>query len=195
MGLSILLVTIRDYLRLAFADPKTPTLHEDSIDVMPGPNAPAFAGQYFLAVHGLNWSPGPTPDMNIGLDESFGVQVTLTARSRAVPYDRAGRELYIKTAEGMEAIIRKVNAAVLGSMYTSPLADQGILQTINTDDNDTPIVEPLRFLGSDPFPRPVPSTWFDPFGTQSPRYEAVAAYVMSTRFGGARRMSPYDLME
>lgn len=105
---------------------------------------PAVAGELFIAVH-----PGEWRGVEIeGIQESFGVEVTVTLRLGTVPDDRAGPELLNKARVGLNAWCERVRAALWFDYTTLDAANATITDAANG------FIEPLRLRdGGRPTPR------------------------------------------
>lgn len=188
MSIDAVLLGARDVLRAAFTNILIvdPVWEAESIDIQPGPRPDPFCGQKFIALYGTSWQPEQL-DQNQGLDEVFGIAAAISFRAGYVPDDRQGTELYVKLGSGLCQIARLVNAK-LHQSYEA----MGVMNAYLTTPNE--IVEPLRWLGTDPSPREVDDIWFgvDP---ENARDNFVAGLVLETRLGMARRLQTLPNME
>jgi hypothetical protein len=194
MSLGRLLFAVRGILRTGLENWYTPFTSEE-IQIMPGAEPPAYSGQKFISIHGLNWDTGQSDDMHLGLDEVYGFACTLSMRSPVVPYDRQGPELYIKSFIGMEDICRRIivllhqSIPLIQSWDELILEDADILKTTLVNEYTVNLsTEYPRWVNCDAAPEPVDGSWFsaDPM--------EAAGLVMQVRFGQARRMQAYDQM-
>lgn len=80
---------------------------------MPDGQPPPVCGQRFLAIHEGDWNIlGPGTGSDYDLDETMGVQVTVTWRIHGHPFDRLGPELLYKPGEGAENLLRRIIVAI-----------------------------------------------------------------------------------
>ena len=186
MSLSAVLTAVRNTLRADL------TLADNECEIRPGPEPPAVAGSVYYAVYGESWNPGDR-DLNRGIDEYFGIAVTVTQRlGSRFPFDKYGDEAYIKATSGLEARIRAVNSTVHQSI---PIHTAANVLISGTDK----MVEYFRWSGSDAIPQLRDGDWFisrneNPRSTRGAGDE-YAAMVMTTRFEDARRIQTYANME
>ena len=170
MSISALLKAVRNTLRAEM------DLEDATCRIMPGPKPPPSCGQRFFSVYAADWVAGDY-DLNLGLDESYGIAVALTFRAGFAPYDDHGEELYIQNLESMENMIRNMIVLLDKSIDIMTQANNFITGTYK-------IIEPLRFESVDAYPRYVDESWFLAQTTQSDPY---CGLVQQLNLSGARR--------
>lgn len=166
-----------DILRIEFQN----DLDSEMIDITPKGQPKPSSGEKFIGITGTRWSPQIT-DQNRGLDEIYGFKVVVSFRSRAVPYDRHGRSLYVQAISNMESYCRRIMVKLHQNVDFFAKTD---LITPGVDR----LTEFPRWMGTDPEPRPVGPEWFHAMPE-----ELEAGYVMEVRFDGARRIQTYENM-
>lgn len=147
--------------------------------IMPGPQPPPMCGQVFFSVFALEWVSG-SPDLNVAIDESYGIGVSITMRAGFAPWDDHGEELFVKAVESLEAYSRHV----MGLLDKSIPAMQAANNLISSETYK--IIEPLRWQSTDPTPTYVDGKWFGADNTNDPW----AGLVQQVSFGGCRRKQP-----
>lgn len=96
-------LAVRDRIRAAL------TLTADECRCLPDGKPPAFAGALFVSVH-----PGPWRGEEIeGSAEEMGCEVTVTLRAAFAPADQQGEEIWLEALSGLDAVCRRVVAAVI----------------------------------------------------------------------------------
>lgn len=99
MSMSALLQAVRNTIRSEM------DIENGMCRIMPGPKPPPSCGQRFYSVFGSEWTAGDF-DLNLGIDESFGISIATTFRAGFAPWDDHGEELYIKAISSIEARTR-----------------------------------------------------------------------------------------
>jgi hypothetical protein len=145
---------------------------------MPGPKPPPSCGQEFFSIFSLEWVSG-SPDLNVGIDESYGVGVMISMRAGYAPFDDHGEELYIKATESLEAYSRIVMGLLDKSIPVMQAANNLIGSQAYT------IIEPLRWQSTDASPSYVDGNWFGAAGG-----DEYSGLTQQINFGGARRKQP-----
>ena len=169
MSLARLLLATRDRLRDKL------TLMDSECDVTYDERPFPTSGNLFISIVGDGWEPGEF-DSGVALDEVYGLTCTVSLRKSGVPRDRIGTNIYLAASLSLEDICRKIMVNIDKSPSLISEANDGM-------DGANEITEYLRWSGTDPRPRVEGSDWYD-----APGDIPDAAYVMSVRFGGARRI-------
>lgn len=203
MSQAALMMAARDRLQLLLS------LTRDSCDIgLDGKPKPA-CGELYVAVHPAGWSPGPDGG-DVGIDEVFGIAVTITRRLNEAPGDRWGSEIWVKKDTGIEPIARRVALELAGDT-TGDITTQSrylVLQAANeyirvwgragglglppewegSTEWAGGFVDPLKFRdGGNPAPRG--TDWFSAAPPSGELGEQIEAGVSQTlTFGGARRL-------
>lgn len=169
-----LLQAVLDHLRASLA------LDESTSEVMPTGKPPAFSGDTFYVVH-----PGQIgTDQVEGLEETFGVDVTITLRTGSVPADRVGTELILNTTTGIYARAAAVRAK-LHMRYADVMNDANA--ALGSGVNG--FVEPLWFLGAGRV-QEQGAAWFSAKATTA----NPAGISLTLSFGRARRIQVIEEM-
>ena len=151
-------------------------LSKGEVEVMPGPEPPPACGKRFISLYGTSWAPGPDgSDWNQGVLEEYGMGCGVTLRKSAIPYDRAGENIYISASLSLEDICRQIVASIHQSVAIYTVANAAMSGTDK-------VVEYFRWEGTDPNPRIVDADWFS-----SPSSSEEVGYFMEVRFAGASR--------
>jgi hypothetical protein len=155
------------------------SLTDTGVDIQPDPQPPPFLGEQFITVHPISWGIGDTNEVMYGLDEVFGIGVTVTQKTGKVPRQKWGTNTYTLTTTGLEAICNRIKVNIHQN-YTLLTAANALLTGGDI------FIEPLRFQGADSEPQPRTGEWLwsDDPGTM----ESILALSVTLRFGGARRM-------
>jgi hypothetical protein len=170
MSMSALLQAVRNTIRSEM------DIENGMCRIMPGPKPPPSCGQQFHSVFGSEWTAGDF-DLNLGIDESFGISIATTFRAGFAPYDDHGEELYIKTLQSIESRTRTLITLIDKSIEIMVQANNLI------EAGDYKIIEPLRFQSVDPTPTYVDASWFGAATTDDP----FSGLVQQVNFTGARR--------
>lgn len=161
------------------------SLSSTSVEFMFDGQPPPMCGEEFFAVWPGAWRPNDIE----GLDEEFGVNVTLTRRARFAPKDRRATEIWTKLTTGMDARLRQIIAAI----HLDKGSD-AILNAANTllGGSVNGFVEPLKFRDGGR-PEIKGPDWFsaDNEGGGGLMNAGVAQTLM---FGGARRIQTIESM-
>ncbi len=146
---------------------------------------PEFSGEQFIAVHMGRWTGGDVE----GLEEEFGVCVTLTRRATYAPGDQAGEEIWALVTAGMDEMLRRIVAVVVTDVQLP--GNDTVLNRANAYIGDTAngFVEKLR-LSDGGRAEPKRADWFR--GRQQHADEAPAGLAQQLTFVGAKRWQRYD---
>jgi len=147
MSEAALLVAVRDNLRELCG--YTPAQCEIEIDE----EAPPTSGDLVVLVMPGGWTFGSAAEGGDVLDELYGVKVMVAMRLKAVPQDRQ-RQMLIDTMFGLEKHTRQIIAKTHMSYRVQQKANENIV------DGPEGFVEPLRFAGMEPKPRPLGADFF-----------------------------------
>lgn len=154
----------------------TLSLPAEQCDAAPGGRPPAMAGERFVAVSEGEWQSNSYES----LDEYYGVEVTISARTEVFPWDRRGELLTSLAAKsGVPRLGEWVRAAV-HSNYDLMNAANSLIGS-----NANGFMEPLRLSGPGRL-RPVQPDWFQA-ETKSASPEGVGI-VLVVPFQRARRI-------
>lgn len=170
MSMRALALGTRDYLRSVLSLDSTNS--EVCIDGQP----PAFAGEWFYAVHPGGWRHQSSGDDHP--DEVYSLSVTLTTRGGRAPFDRWWTEILALADTGLlaraEAVRAKLhlNYSAMAEWNTN-IAGEGVTVA--------GFVEPLRFESCTAPQRRGPS-WFHGKGARD------SGFSLTLSFGGARRI-------
>lgn len=178
MSLFALMPSVRDAIRT------TMKLRNEECRIMPGPKPPPSCGDRFVSIFGLEWAPGD-PDIMRGIDEYYGVGVCISMRTAYLQFDDQGEEAYVRVGAGLEALTRRINTIVHQSIPIMQAANSLLGNPTNG------IIEPLKWIGSDPNPTEVDDTWFGGVKGAEP---TIAGLTMQTNFGRAHRPQTYENM-
>lgn len=171
MSMNSLILGVVDFLRA----PSTGLgLDDKSCDEQPDGQPPPMAGEWYVAVTEGSW----TNDATECLDESYGVEITITRRTTFSPSDRVNvavkRELRRKAAE--------IRAAIHGR------EEPRIAANTRLDANvENVFVEPLRFRSAGKI-EPKGPDWFWAEGMTNPPTGVAITLI----FGGARRVQTIE---
>lgn len=178
MSLAALLEATRDTLRVSLGLPD----HQCKVSQDAQPDA--TIGKLFCSVYPTNWNPGG-PEVMMGIDETYGIAAGLTFPITHFPADRT-ENLYLNVLYGVEATARKVVVALHQNWDVIAAANLLITsraQALGNIDPVNKIVEPLRWLSSDPQPIPKTGDWI-----YSAKADTVCAWLVNIYFGQARRL-------
>jgi hypothetical protein len=194
MSMTALLGAVKARLQAALA------LGEGHVGVQVGGQPPPFNGDLYIALDGSGFDN--RDQIGQSLDESYGLELTLTIRCAHIPTDRTAAAVLLKIATGLwdrVAVIRKaihMNYTVLdlaGGSYGSSTWTGGEPYSLASTING--FVEPLRF-GRVQKPQWKFSDWLWSAEPQSkqvgPRVPQAVAVMMT--FGGARRCQTIESM-
>jgi hypothetical protein len=145
-----------------------------------------ICGETFVAVWAGDWV-GQSEDAD--LDESIGVYVTLTRRCGYCPEDRYGPEVWLKTAEGMEPVLRSIVRQIHKSDAVR-VAANALIQAALPDDVEeasgfvTPLL--MQRVGR---PEPKGPDWFraEGYSQRASKY-ANAGCAQTIIFSASRRI-------
>ena len=174
MSLAKLLVETKTKLPADIGTLLTETLSDYHIDIMPDPRPKPTMGKWFAAIYGTSWRPGNF-DPNSGIEEVYGMGVTVTMRQSAIPRESAGLNLYIEATLSLDSLCRTIMTSVHQNTTIGESAGNAMTGTDR-------IVEYFRWAGTDPQPRLEDGTWL---GSERP--DSDVAYVMEVRFDQATR--------
>lgn len=174
----------RDILKTALS------LNTDQCEVMPDGKPKPDAGELFVAVHPGYWH---ARDIE-GLEEEFGVRVTVTMRLGAVPLDRAGPSAQDLLDAGLDAKCRQVMKAlhldVSGDAWLNAVNAYISADTPNAP--ATGFVEPLRFRdGGTSEERG--AEWF--WAEDAEHSDPPSGLSQTMQFGGAVRVQSIETMQ
>lgn len=181
MSISHLLLAACDMLRIGMKDDPY-NYREEQIDITPKGQPIPSAGERFIGLCGTSWTPN-IKDQNRGLDEVYGFKAVVSFRSRVVPFDRQGRNLYVEALGSMSNHCRRIMVLLHQQVDFIEKTD-GYATALDIDK----LTEFPRWFGTDPEPRSVTGEWFH---SDNPNPEIDAGFVMEVRFGDARRMQTY----
>ena len=176
MSQRALLLAVRDYLRseLEYTDSQC----EVTFDGQP----PAVAGERFVAIHAGSWTGDEETE---GLEEEYGIEVTVSVKAGRVPRDRIGTNLLVgPTGESLDNHLEDIRAALhldKGAYPVLALANA----TIGASENG--FVVPLRFRDGGK-PTEKDHAWF---GVAPPDVKGLlppAGIAQTLTFGGAKRV-------
>jgi hypothetical protein len=177
-GETALLLAVRNVLRMPLdqggAGFKT-TECEIEYDEM----APGTVGDLYVAIMPGGWRPGPRHNTAFGVhDLVFGVDAVVIKRVGNVPRDRM-RETFLLNLDSLSAEIDRITTAIDFTYLVNNTANALITaKTASTEG----FIEPLKFTGVTPRPRPAPAELFGASGTQ-------AGLMRTVSFHGARRVT------
>ena len=178
MSLAALCLAVKDQLQDELG------LDDGKCALMMDGQPPPSCGELFVAVHPGGWRPESDPDM--GTDEQFGVYVTITRRKGYSPQDREGMAVWALAETGLDAVARRVFAA-LHKRYEVLAAANKIIGQTPTAASPVGFVEPLR-IESVGDPEPKGPDWFTADSPKGSGKYANAGVAVVLRFGGARRL-------
>lgn len=172
MSMSALLTAVESRIRTALSDSAG-----DVAGVKVDGHPPAFAGQWYYAIHSLEGSG--SQESPLSDDRYYGIGVTITAKIAYAPNDRRGS---IAKASGELFDRADAIAVLLHGDYTSMNAANVI---IGAEANG--FIEPLNYLGGaeGPIQEQGPEWVHAKMGVKG---ERVGALVLALRFGRARRI-------
>lgn len=183
MSLAALLQATRDKLRSSLS------IENASCECQDTGQPPPNVGPLYYAIHPLKWARTDSGEMVSGLDESYGVGVTITKRIAATPRDRVMSEFYLKSLQGFEALARMVMVNIHQRWDLIATANATILAVHTAANNNwTPdyFVEPLRWQETDHTPTDQTPLWF--WSDGDPEYMAtLAGQSLTITFDQARR--------
>lgn len=189
MSFAALQIAVRDRLRTNFLvlDSDNDVFQTLQIDNQVGLQKegmpPPAAGQFYVGIHGATWNPGQT-EQDIGIEEVYGVNVTVTARTPFVPKDRQADAVYAGALTGLDRIIRWIMVSIH--------QDYTLITDANTNVGTDKFVEPLRWQGNDPEPVERGEEWFN---AVDGRGKVPSGWSMTAKFGDARRFQGFDVIE
>lgn len=174
MSQRALLLAVRDYLRnnvpLALAECQV------QFSAAPPPNC----GERFVAVHQGYWR-GIEPLE--GLQEEYGISVTVTMRAAKVPKDELGANLLVgPTGKSLDELLERIRALLHKDKGPYPVLALANT-TIGAGANG--FVEPLVFRDGGQCQEKGPS-WFSASANQATG-AAVCGLAQTLTFGGAKR--------
>ncbi len=102
MSMSALLLAVAAKIKSATG------LTDSNVGVQEDGQPPPFAGELYIAVH----DGDSANDAETSLDETFGVDVTISRRAGFVPKDRVGSELIVKATTGLVARSDAIKVAI-----------------------------------------------------------------------------------
>lgn len=169
-----LLQAVRDAIRTSTG------LDDTAVRIEIDEQAPAGAGDKFIAVMPDGIRPGPSHNTNSGAsDLLYSVAVMVAIRAPRKPRDRT-RELAWNASGALSELMTKVDGVDFS--YTVMNAANTILT--NDYSSSYGFIEPLRVAGVDARPRVAPAEMFGASG------ELRAAIARTMRYTGARRITP-----
>lgn len=173
-----LLTAVRNVLRSQ--PPNGLGLTKAQCEVMFDGQPPPSCGELFVAVHPAEWN---VEDVE-GLNEVFGVEITVTVRVGKVPRDEMGLNALIGPAgKSLDGYLEEIRAL----LHLDSVADQVLNQAnaiIGSAANG--FVEPLRFRGGSR-PEPKGPDWFGAESSGAGMTPPVGL-AQTLSFGGARRV-------
>lgn len=173
MSQRALLLAVRDYLRSSV------NLADDECEVMFDGQPMPMAGERFVSVWPGDWS---ARDIE-GLDEEYGINITVTRRVTYAPADRVVAPLTGTDAQALDQLLEAIRA----KLHLDSQGDK-VLNAANTiiGTGSNGFVEPLRFRhGSRPEPKG--PDWFSADGESE-----VSGLAQTLTFGGARRLQTIE---
>lgn len=184
MSQRAILLAVRDRLRQPPADGGLGYQPKECAVMFDG-QPPPWAGERFVAV----WA-GPWVGHDLeGLEEEFGIFVTVSMRAARIPPDRLGESLIAgPPGQSLDEVLRAIVAKL--HMDPGPIAVGNPGQypvlalanaTIGAGENG--FVEPLRFKDGGRPEEKGPEWWW-----AEPAQGAPAGIVQTLTFGGARRV-------
>lgn len=179
MSLEALLIAARDRLRRRLG--LDPAACEVTFDGRPFPHA----GELFVAVHEGEWRADESVGAaDLSLPEAFGVEVTVTVRCGAAPFDRIGTEVLAAARRGLLAVCRQAAVALHMSYEVIEAANA----ELGTGANG--LYHPLVFRdGGRATPRG--PDWFGARGTKA---NPPCGLSRTLAFGGAQRAQRLESM-
>lgn len=190
MSLANLQLAVRDELRakLQVSNPALfPVATVDDIIQLSADGQPfPSSGQLFLGIHGLDWSVAGA-EKEQGVEEVFGVSITITQRTAVTTADRQTERHYTNATLGLDFIARLLTPLIHQSFI--------ILNAANTLLGDPPFgfQEPLRFAGADVEPTERGPDWF--WATPGDkRTSQPTGWSLQSRFSGAVRIQELSVM-
>lgn len=139
---------------------------------------PANCPPVFYGVHYGQWSAS----RNESLDERLGVNVTVTYKLEATPWDRIGQEIIVKARKGLEALCGQVRATLIVNDIAVIVAANAI---IDANQGGNGFEEPLRFRDGGR-PTPQGGKWFKARNVQ------IAGLSQTLQFRDARRVQKIE---
>lgn len=189
MSQRALLLSVRNRLRdtvanggLAYANAEC----EVMFDGQPPPNAP----ERFIAVHAGTWTARGDTE---GLDETYGIMVTVTVRTAKSPIDKTAPNLLVGSTGGQLDVLLEAIRAKLhkdpGPRSSTDTSQYPVLAVANTTigASDNGFVEPLVFTDGGQ-PEAKGPDWFH---ADSDNWSGSIRHVgiaQTLTFGGARRI-------
>lgn len=189
MSLANLQLAVRNELRteLPISDPALfpASTINDVIDLQADGQPPPSAGQLYLAIHGTDWSPAGS-EKEQGIEEVFGVAITISRRTPSAPPDRQTEAFYTSATIGLDHIARLI----------TPLVHQSyvILNAANAllGNPDFGFQEPLRWAGSDPEPTLQQPSWW--WAEPTKKTNIPTGWTLQCRFAGAVRIQELSVL-
>ncbi len=170
MSVGKLLVECRNKLRTTLA-PSFGNLNPvEYVRVMPAGQPPAIAGELFVGLF-VSGVSNPSPEDDSLLKDTVSVHAVISIRSRNLPEDRDGHELFTRSSTSLYDIADKI----MLSLHLNTTLARAAGRT-----------EPLRWIStSEPVPQS-PSWWRsnDPFDANA----QPAGWSMEVIFDGALRV-------
>ena len=162
------------------------TWDDNTCDVMFDGQPKPMAGELFVAVWPGSWT---TNDIE-GLDEYFGVNVTVTRKFGYSPKDRGGTELWTKAVMGMEALLNRIKVALHHDVGGDAImaAANAIINATSTHNG---FIEPLRFRNGGR-PELKGPDWFE--ATPEGEGWSIAGVAQTMMFDRARRVQTIESM-
>ena len=186
MSLYALLTAVRAQLNTDLVFPSTPTTKY--LDIQLNGQPPANAGQEYISIHSTSWSFGNSRDQHMGLDELFGLAVTVTHRTGQIPDDKLLPGAFLGAQHGLAYSLEQRARQVLVSIHKNRYTIQ---QVANALTNTEGFIEPLLFADADPAPTPRGPDWF--LSQSETHYDY--GLSLELRFRPARRMQQHSTME
>ena len=174
MSLAKLMVAVKGQLITDLGTYLDEDLGSQHVDIMPDERPKPIMGNWFASIYGTSWRPGNI-DPNNGIEEVYGLGVTVTMRQSSIPRDRSGLNLYVEASLSLDNLCRKIMTVIHQNTTIGSTAGNSMTGTDR-------IVEYLRWIGTDPKPRLEDGTWF---GSEQPDLEV--GYVQEIRFDRATR--------
>ena len=164
-----------------------------------GGRPPGWAGQTYMAVVPVGWSP-PTREDQDALTEVYGLDLVFTLKTGKVPDDRLMEDAYLKVSSGLEPLVRSAMVLMQQRRYTSTDSLTGILRRANNRliaegaDPNYLIHKPLRWLGNDSEPTPMGPDWFLSDLQDTRDASSFFGWRFALHYGEAERTQPTSLM-
>lgn len=180
MSRRLLRLAVRDNLREKFG------WTELECDTMPDGRPKPAAGEIFVAVHGGQWTGR---DIDSGLDEEIGFEVTITRRLGFSPMDQWNREVVEGLKDGLEVLAEQVRAYLHMNQQIRITANE----FISAERTARGFTEVQRFRSCGDAEERGPD-WFNALDFDTGGRHANAGLTMTLTFGGARRIQRLESM-